>query len=326
MTVYLLRAVFHGARFHTISGLCYDPHMTVAFEDRTAAGEARLSEDFVFSQSSLQAYVDCKRRFWLTYLNRVPWPAPPASPAGEYEQLMRQGADFHRAVQRSEEGVTGDSPATNLEYPLESWLASYRAHRPGDLPASHHEVERVLETPLVVDAGARRLMAKYDLIAADTERTVIIDWKTGSRAGRPAILQQKMQSSVYPYVLVEASHALPWGHVRPEQVEMRYWFTAAPESPVIFRYDASQHAAAHARISQLVQQALSGHDVSAFPKVADTPFARKYVCGYCNYRGLCDRGVEATDLAELDELTPDDLGAEDFLLDFSLADVDEIAF
>ena len=221
------RAVFHGARFHTISGLCYDPHMTVAFEDRTAAGEARLSDDFVFSQSSLQAYVDCKRRFWLTYLNRVPWPAPPASPAGEYEQLMRQGADFHRAVQRSEEGVTGDSPATNLEYPLESWLASYRDHRPGDLPASHHEVERVLETPLVVDAGARRLMAKYDLIAADTERTVIIDWKTGSRAGRPAILQQKMQSSVYPYVLVEASHALPWGPVRPEQVEMRYWFTAA---------------------------------------------------------------------------------------------------
>jgi hypothetical protein len=44
-----------------------------------------LSEDFVFSQSNLQAYVDCPRRFWLAHVRRMPWPAVEAGPVQEYE-------------------------------------------------------------------------------------------------------------------------------------------------------------------------------------------------------------------------------------------------
>lgn len=285
-----------------------------------------LPDDFVFSQSSLQAYVDCKRRFWLSYLKRIPWPAPPASPAGKFEQVMRLGAAFHRMIQRYEEGIALDTLATGAEFPLGTWIRAYVEHRPADLPSSHIEVERTLQIPICHEEFATRLIAKYDLIAADGQRTVIMDWKTGSKLIRPAVLQQKMQSSVYPYVLVEAGNALPWGPVQPEQVEMRYWFVAAPEQPVVFRYDAHQHATNGEKLVGLISDILSTSDKTDFPKVADTPFARKYVCGFCNYRGLCDRGTVASDIADLEQMSVDEVSDPGSVLDFGLEDVDEIPF
>ena len=65
----------------------------------------RLPETFAFSQSSLQAFTDCPRRFWLAYVEQLPWPAVEASPVQEYEEHMRQGALFHRLIERAEIGM-----------------------------------------------------------------------------------------------------------------------------------------------------------------------------------------------------------------------------
>jgi len=155
---------------------------------------------------------------------------------------------------------------------------------------------------------------------------VIVDWKTAKRRSDPATLRQRWQTIVYPYVLVEASAGLPWGPVRPEQVEMRYWFTAAPAQPVVFRYDAAQHDANHRRLMRLLTEILAGEREADFPKVADTPTNRRRFCAFCIYRSRCNRGEAAGDLEELDD-------AEEFFavdmeraLEFTLADVEELAF
>jgi hypothetical protein len=67
--------------------------------------ERLLPDEFAFSQSSLQAYVDCERRFWLAYVEQLPWPAVEAAPIYEHEQLMRTGATFHRLIERNEIGL-----------------------------------------------------------------------------------------------------------------------------------------------------------------------------------------------------------------------------
>lgn len=331
---------------------------------------------FAFSQSSLQAYEDCARRFWLAFVEQLPWPAVEASPVQEHEALMRQGERFHRLVQRTEIGINPDEVGAALEPPLADWFAAYRSHRPADLPTQFVEVERVLsigargeergargelggqgdketerqgeattqranlsisnlqslnlsisQSPLSTPQSSFRLAAKYDLIAAEPGgRVVIVDWKTARRRADPATLRQRWQTIVYPYVLVEASAGLPWGPVRPEQVEMRYWFTAAPAQPVIFHYDAAQHAANHRRLARLLGEILAGEQESDFPKVADTPTNRRRFCAFCIYRSRCNRGTAAGDL--------DDLGdAEDFFavdldkaLEFTLDDVEELAF
>lgn len=298
---------------------------------------AHLPATFAFSQSSLQAYEDCARRFWLAYVQQLPWPAVEASPVQEYERLMRLGATFHLLVQRAEIGIDVEQLALELEEPLNGWFAAYLHARPADLPSEFLEIEHILSIPFALeqqatnttlpDAAPYRLAAKYDLIAADTHgRVVIIDWKTTRRRADPGTLRRRLQTIVYPYVLVEASKGLPWGPIQPEQVEMRYWFTASPGQPVVFRYDSAQHATNHERLQQLLAEILAGQHEADFPKVADTEINRKRFCSYCIYRSRCNRGITAGDLEELGDT--EDFFAVDIesALEFTLEEVDELAF
>lgn len=295
----------------------------------------QLPATFAFSQSSLQAYEDCARRFWLAYVQQLPWPAVEAAPVQDYERLMRLGANFHLLIERAEIGIDVEQLAFGLQQPLADWFAAYQRHRPVDLPAEFIEIEHVLSIPFNIGTTAGdpqstasyRLAAKYDLIAAEPDgRVVIIDWKTTRRRTDPATLRQRLQTTVYPYVLVEASKGLPWGPVQPEQVEMRYWFTAAPGQPAIFRYDSAQHAANHERLQQLLGELLAGHTEADFPKVPDTEINRQRFCSYCIYRSRCNRGVVAGDLDALSD-TEDFFAADiESALEFTLEEVDELAF
>jgi hypothetical protein len=293
-----------------------------------------LPANFTFSQSSLQAYVDCARRFWLAYVEQLPWPAVEASPVQEHEALMRLGERFHRLVQRSEEGIAAARVAEGLTAPLAAWFDAYQQHRPATLPTDYLIAEHLLVVPFspspthsLTLSPTFRLAAKYDLLAGAADgRTVIVDWKTAQRRADPATLRQRLQTIVYPYVLVEASAGLPWGPVRPEQVEMVYWFTAAPGQPVILRYDAAQHAANSRRLHQLLADLLVARGEADFPKVADTEANRRHLCAYCVYRSRCNRGEAAGDLDALDD--PETFFAVDVekALEFSLDDVEELAF
>ena len=288
-----------------------------------------LPSTFAFSQSSLQSYVSCPRRFWLSYVEELTWPALEVAPYDEHEQQLRRGAQFHKLVERAEAGLSKELLSQGLDHPLDEWFESYRRHRPADLPKENVEVERVLSVPLAVEAGRSRLAARYDLIAVvgddENRRVVILDWKTNQRATRRSLLQQRMQTLVYPFVLVEASAGLPWGPVSPEQVEMRYWFTAAPAEPVTFHYSSDLHAANRARLNDILNDILRGEKQADFPKVADTDENRRRFCSYCVYRSRCDRGIGAGSLEEFDEAEFPDSDLED-ALDFTLDEVQELAF
>jgi hypothetical protein len=286
-----------------------------------------LPNTFAFSQSSLQAYADCARRFWLAYVQRLPWPAVEAGPVHEYEEQMRAGSAFHQVIQRAESGLNHDVLAGRLRDPLGGWFDAYRRHRPAQLPTDHLEVERVLSIPFGNAQGKFRLAAQYDLIAAERGgRVVIVDWKTNRYPTRRNTLQWRLQTLVYPFVLVEASAVLPWGPVEPEQIEMIYWFTAAPDSPQIFRYSADQHAASRSRLQGLLAEILGGSVEADFPLAPDTEQNRQRLCAYCVYRSRCDRGEVAGPLdghAEIGDFFAVDL---DKALEFTLDEIEELAF
>jgi len=285
-----------------------------------------LPDTFAFSQSSLQAYEDCPRRFWLAFAQQLPWPAIQAAPYDAHEEMMQLGSAFHQLVERAEHGIDLALLGRDLAYPLDEWFAAYRAQRPADLPTAHREIERILSIPF----GAYRLVAKYDLIAAgdpdgDDRRVVIVDWKTSTRRQEPHHLREKFQTLAYPYVLVEASAALPWGPVTPEQVELRYWFTAAPAQPVTFAYDSARHNAARIKLEGTLARIMEGESESDFPRVVDSEANRRRFCHFCVYRSRCDRGISAGDVADLPDVemfAPDLAGA----LEFSLDELEPLAF
>ena len=64
-----------------------------------------LPETFHFTQSNLQDYVDCQRRFQLRYVQGQAWPGVQAEPFLEHEDFLERGEQFHRLVQRHQLGL-----------------------------------------------------------------------------------------------------------------------------------------------------------------------------------------------------------------------------
>lgn len=288
-----------------------------------------LPKDFLFSQGSLQDFVDCQRRFQLRYLLRRAWPAVESQPVLESERFRRQGEIFHRMIQQHLIGL----PAERLERlihdeDLHCWWQNYQifAQDPaGGLGALRkiplEEQRKILYPELSLSAGlgGSRLMARFDLVVAmPGGRFVIYDWKTSRKRPKEQWLRARLQTRLYPYLLTQAGARLNAGRpVRPEQVEMIYWFAGFPHQPVCFQYSEDQCAADEAYLLDLIAQVRTLQEDQFYM----TPVVER--SKFCVYRSLCGRGVQAGvwDEGE-DGLEP--AGAPQFTLDFD--QVGEVAF
>src|SRR5687767_10084758 len=126
------------------------------------------------SQSSLQDYVDCARRFQLRYLERLSYPAVEAEPALENEQHQQEGEYFHRLVQQHLIGIPSEQVAKLANtMNLQRWWDNWKEFRNLEEFGSLYP-EITLSAPL----GNFRLLAKYDLIAVKDGKAIIYDWKT----------------------------------------------------------------------------------------------------------------------------------------------------
>lgn len=279
-----------------------------------------LPPDFQFSQRNLQDYVDCRRRFQLRHLQHLAWPAVEAEPLREHEHRMQAGQDFHRLVQRHLLGVPPERLSAMLEAggsrneDLQRWWQNYLAYA-GDLIGPGPSAGNMLvETTLSAPFSAYRLIAKFDLIRWGEDHSnsnvVIVDWKTSMRRPPREWLAERLQTRVYPYLLIQAGESIfGGGALDPEQIEMVYWFAEHPGEPHLFPYSDEQYQLDHDYLNGLVAEieALAEEDFHLTPDESR--------CKFCTYRSLCDRGLAAGALDKAD----DDLEAGDELeltLDF----------
>ena len=297
-----------------------------------------LPTDFQFSQGSLQDYVDCPRRFQLRYIQRLAWPAVQAEPVLENERHFQQGTAFHRLIHQHVLGLSPERLSSTITadfgQDLSRWWHNYLESGPADLPASLYP-EVVLSAPV----SGHRLVAKYDLIAVDAgqwadfelSRAVIVDWKTSRKRLRRKGLAERLQTRVYPYLLIQAgSHLLEigdwglkigdWRPFRPEQVEMVYWFANFPEDPERFPYDAAQYDADGAYLALLIEE------IKSHSELGDEDFpltTQERRCRYCPYRSLCQRGIRA---GAFDEAEDEPDWGDDFEIALDFEQIAEIEY
>ncbi len=272
-----------------------------------------LPETFQFSQGSLQDYVDCQRRFQLRHVLMQPWPALITEPALEAERHVQRGADLHQLAHQHTLGLdAGRLEATIHDEVLARWWHTYLTSLPPDLPETTRRAEVMVAAPL----AGYRLMAKYDLLAAEPgARLVVVDWKAVLNRPSRVVLARRLQTRVYRYLAVRAGAAFNGGRPpQPEQVEMLYWFAEFGGAIERFPYDADQHAADSDYLAGLVAE-IAAHSESIWPL---TPEERR--CRLCNYRSLCERGATAAFLGELE----DDLEPAEVTID--LEQIAEVAF
>jgi len=280
-----------------------------------APQQGLLPDGFQFSQSSLQDYRDCRRRFQLRFLYQFAWPAAESEPAMENERMILRGSAFHRLAQQYFIGVPVDRLNTSIQdEELRLWWQNFLdfcAQPNGWIRAAlskpqHSGGFRSLQPEISLSAslGHYRLAAKYDLIVSTEKGEIIIyDWKTSPRPPQRKWLIERMQTRVYPYLLVRAGSALNQGvPLDPARVEMIYWYAAFPDQPIHFPYSASQFEQDDRFLRGLVEE-IAGLSSEQYPRASD-----EQRCAYCAYRSLCERGGQAGWLAEqTDERDPDDV-------------------
>jgi CRISPR/Cas system-associated exonuclease Cas4 (RecB family) len=259
--------------------------------------KSKIVNQFAFSQSSLQDYTDCPRRFQLRYIEQLAWPAVETEPALENERQQQEGLFFHRLVQQHLLGLPGEKLVRLANTPdLSRWWSNWQDFRSlTDFGSLQPHPELTLSAPL----GEHRLLAKYDLIAVLTSEIVpkgkkgfIYDWKTYRKRPRDEWMAARMQTRVYRALLVQASAHLNNSQAfTPEQIEMIYWYADFPTEPARFPYTATQYKRDWDGLTALAAEISTRSD---FPLTAD-----EKRCVYCPYRSYCDRGNKAGSLDEI---------------------------
>jgi hypothetical protein len=151
----------------------------------------------------------------------------------------------------------------------------------------------VLTAPL----AGYRLVATIDLVAAEPgHKVTVVDWKTVLKRPSRANLGRRLQTRVYPYMVVEAGSAFNRGErPEPQQVEMVYWFAAFDGATECFPYDGEQYVADGEYLTQLISD-IANRREATWPLTTD-----ERRCRFCNYRSLCERDVGPGFLEDLDE-------------------------
>jgi hypothetical protein len=253
-----------------------------------------LPAGFIYSQSSLQDYSDCPRRFQLRYIEQLHWPAIETEPILENERHQQEGQQFHRMVQQSLIGLPTEKLSRLANTPdLSRWWANYLGYK---FELSGYELRT--ELTLAAPVGPDWLLAKYDLVATKPEKkTIIYDWKTNHKRPRDEWMAARMQTRVYRAILVQAGAFLNNGEMmHPEQIEMNYWYADFPFEPAHFPYDNIQYKRDWETLTGLIN-VINNHRHFAL-----TEDDKK--CAYCPYRSYCNRGGKAGTSDEMGETEP----------------------
>ncbi len=245
-----------------------------------------LPSDFRFSQTSLQDYVDCPRRFQLRYVDAQPWPAVQSQPVLERERHLDLGTRFHRLVERHQLGMEPDTLARTVDDPqLQAWWSAYL----GFDYLHTMEGERFPEFRASVDIEGHRVVVAYDLLVLRPEgNVVILDWKTHRWPPSAEWFAARMQSRLYPLVLVLAARRGVFGAVvRPEQVSLVYWLVGSSGDVVEFAYNEAQFESDLSYVGSVLRGVDRESAREEWFKTAD-----EAQCRLCEYRSLCGRDVE----------------------------------
>lgn len=236
-----------------------------------------ISPDFTFSQSNLQTFSYCRRRFYLRYVRKLVWPAPLVGDQ-QYGHDKEAGVRFHRIVHQHflgfESALLRKVAAADPDPRLSAWLEAFLANQLSLLEGDFYP-----ETLYTTTIAGHPLSAKVDLLRIEAGSVKIFDWKTSRQLPKLTSLQKQAQSKVYPLVVSKV-----FGESQLQNLIMIYWEANFPQQIIEINSSQSDWQNYAIEITDSIKFILS----LTAEEFGATPDERK--CSWCEYRSYCQRG------------------------------------
>ncbi len=259
-------------------------------------------DTLILSQARLLAFLTCRRRFQLRYLDQLSWPVAPLVP--QQRSAVEQGQKFHQLLERFFLGL----PISDLDIADRQLQLWWRRFEENLLPLPPGRA--LPELRLTVPVGRHFLTGRFDLVIIRNEKEQpavhIYDWKT-SRPRPAEELREEWQSKLYLAMLAESKGALIEGNgtLIPEQIKLTYWYVTDPHTPRTITYSREQHEQNWEEIQTVVTDIHSCVQKGLWPLTDNWRHCRS--CTYWAYCGRFEGGEPEKILAEAlarYELTP----------------------
>lgn len=263
-------------------------------------------QEIILNQSSLQDLIECPRRFQLRTIDQLSWPASLGEPLSKYEHLIEIGNHFHTLCHRFFTGIDSDTLTESISDP--DLLKLWKGFSPlGDELIKFRSYPEIV---LATSVDEIKITAKFDLILREDDSSIrIYDWKTSANTPAKTILASRAQTILYPFLLVEAGKNLvDLPTISPSELSMIYFYPLSPEDEIVFNYSSSKHQENEKQIIQWINEIkkLSSID-GPYPLTENLSH-----CKSCVYRAICDRGISAADVNELEDIEQEDLSNSHF--------------
>ena len=254
-----------------------------------------LPFDFTFSQSKLQDYLDCPRRFYLRHIKNLAWPALEIEPPLVMEKQVENGSRFHQMVHQFLIGFPSAIIRQHVqdEPILVKWWDNFERcaliKRLGK--------NRLVEHMLALTVADFRVVAVYDLIAWDTPDVItIIDWKTAQHRPKRRSMLARVQTGLYPYIVKRSFHHISGMSETQPEIVFTYWYSEFPTLPETISYTAQMDQSFDEQLHNLISK-IASLDHDGFDMTENIRH-----CLYCRYRSYCNRGSTAGDLNAMDDI------------------------
>ncbi|MEL6438840.1 MAG: PD-(D/E)XK nuclease family protein [Cyanobacteria bacterium J06621_8] len=180
------------------------------------------------SQSHLNLLSICPHKFQRVYMDGLGTILAP-----EQHESMQWGSRFHLLMQQRELTLP-IAPLLSSDSELADALGALITAAP-EL-ATADDAWREAEHCRTWNFDNFLLTVIYDLLIAQPERAVILDWKTYRQPVGKKKLHRNWQTRLYLYVLCQTSDYVP------EQLQMTYWFVKSGKpTSVTIKYTQAEH-------------------------------------------------------------------------------------
>jgi hypothetical protein len=256
---------------------------------------------FQLSQTHLQLLETCPRKFQYGVMER--FNLPQISSLSEPQEL---GLQFHQLIQQRDLGLD-IQPLLSENPKIQQWFERLQDAPPpliSGLRQSEHQRTMTLDKFVLV--------AVYDLLIQSQNQAQIIDWKTYRRPPQPQMLQQRWQTRLYPFILVETSDYLP------EQISMGYWFTETIQNQgasshwITLPYSTELHEQTRQTLKMMLHQlhqlmaafAADRRDFPQVPLAAGQCRTETHCCPFVRHcqRDASSKQPDLTDLTAIAEI------------------------